>query len=64
MPDAAPYRANLDLLYGEKTVKQARALLNGENRFLNLGAPGMDLIGCELHQRLLAAYRKVSVFGV
>ncbi|MHB1676760.1 MAG: 30S ribosomal protein S12 methylthiotransferase accessory factor YcaO [Sulfuriferula sp.] len=64
MPDAAPYRANLDLLYGEKTVKQARALLNGENRFLNLGAPGMDLIGCELHQRLLAAYRKVSAPGV
>ena len=59
MPDSTPYRANLALLYGTDTVSQARALLDGDNRFLNLGAPGMDLLGCDLHQRLLAAYRKV-----
>ncbi|MHB0991554.1 MAG: 30S ribosomal protein S12 methylthiotransferase accessory factor YcaO [Burkholderiales bacterium] len=59
MDDAEPYRASLELLYGENTVRQARALLGGKNRFMELGAPGMDLDGCELHQRLLAAYRKV-----
>jgi hypothetical protein len=60
MEDASPYQANLALLYGADTVKQAHALLNRENRFFDLGAPGMDLTGCDMHQRLLDAYRKVS----
>lgn len=59
MEDTDPYRASLGLLYGENTVQQAHALLGGKYRFMELGAPGMDLTGCELHQRLLKAYRKV-----
>ena len=59
LSDAASYRDNLNLLYGGDTVAQAYALLNREQRFMNLEAPGMDLAGCELHQRLLAAYKKV-----
>ena len=60
MEDATPYQTNLALLYGAETLQQARALLNGDNRFFELGAPGMDLSGCDMHQRLLDAYRKVS----
>lgn len=61
MEDAEPYRASLDLLYGADTVRLARDLLDGKQRFMYLGAPGMDLTGCELHQRLLKAYRKVAL---
>lgn len=60
MDDATPYQTNLELLYGVDTVKQARALLNRENCFFELGAPGMNLTGCDMHQRLLAAYDKLQ----
>ena len=64
MDDAQPYHTNLELLYGADTVRLARDLLDGKHRFMDLGAPGMDLTGCELHQRLLKAYRKISApFG-
>jgi len=59
MADAAPYSDSLKHLYGADTLQQAQALLNGEQRFFGLHAPGMALEGCEMHQRLLEAYGKL-----
>ena len=47
-------------LYGEATLEQAMALLDGELRFFNQPSPGLDLVDCDMHQRLLAAYAKVQ----
>ena len=47
-------------LYGAATVEQAEALLDGEQRFFAVAAPGSDLRGCAMHQQLLAAYAKVQ----
>ncbi len=47
-------------LYGAATVEQAEALLDGEQRFFTVAAPGSDLRGCAMHQQLLAAYAKVQ----
>jgi ribosomal protein S12 methylthiotransferase accessory factor len=57
--DAAPYGAALQSLYGADALRQAQALLNGEQRFFGLHAPGMALEGCDMHQRLLEAYGKL-----
>ncbi|MDO9065373.1 MAG: YcaO-like family protein, partial [Sulfuricella sp.] len=57
--DAAPFGDALHHLYGADTLQQAQALLNGEQRFFGLHAPGMALEGCEMHQRLLEAYGKL-----
>ena len=57
--DPASYRNALGQLYGGQTLQQAEALLSGEQRFFNVHAPGMMLNGCDMHQRLLAAYDKV-----
>ena len=57
--DAAPYSDALKSLYGADTLQQAQALLNGEQRFFGLRAPGMALEGCDMHQRLLEAYGKL-----
>ena len=46
-------------LYGAAVVEQAEALLDGEQRFFAIAAPGPTLGGCAMHQRLLAAYDKV-----
>ncbi|MDP1607296.1 MAG: 30S ribosomal protein S12 methylthiotransferase accessory factor YcaO [Rhodocyclaceae bacterium] len=46
-------------LYGAAVVEQAEALLDGEQRFFAIAAPGLTLAGCAMHQRLLAAYDKV-----
>ena len=55
----ANFTASLISLYGEKTLAQAQALISGELRFFGLNAPGMNLAGCDMHQRLLAAYNKM-----
>ncbi len=62
MPQAAgvEYDASLRHLYGAETLDTARAMLRGERSFFGLQAPGMDLAGCEMHQRLLEAYRKLE----
>ncbi len=57
--DAESYRDALQHLYGTDVLQQAQDLLNGEQRFFGLNAPGMSLEGCDMHQRLLAAYSKV-----
>jgi uncharacterized domain len=58
LEDAEGYEDALRQLYGEETLGQAQALLEGEVRFFGVEAPGMGLAGCALHQRLLAAYGK------
>ena len=57
---AAPYTAALQQLYGAAVLAQAQALLNQEQRFFGLHAPGMTLEGCNMHQQLLAAYKKLT----
>ncbi|SEA50320.1 ribosomal protein S12 methylthiotransferase accessory factor [Thiothrix caldifontis] len=59
MDDVAGYAPNIGLLYGEKALQQAQALLDGSLRFWGIEAPTLELKGCDTHQRLLAAYRKV-----
>ncbi|WP_395827602.1 30S ribosomal protein S12 methylthiotransferase accessory factor YcaO [Collimonas sp.] len=58
--DAAAYAESLQHLYGAATVQQAKALLNREQRFFGLHTPGLNLQGCDMHQRLLAAYAKLN----
>ncbi|MHB1334155.1 MAG: 30S ribosomal protein S12 methylthiotransferase accessory factor YcaO, partial [Sulfuriferula sp.] len=60
MEGAEPYSDSLRTLYGADTFQQAQAMLRGEQRFFGLQAPGMELAGCDMHQRLLAAYRKLN----
>ncbi len=55
------FTAALISLYGANTLAQAQALINGELRFFGLDAPGLNLAGCDMHQRLLAAYHKMHL---
>lgn len=57
--NADQHRSALSHLYGDATLASAEAMLLREQRFFGIAAPGMDLKGCELHQRLLAAYAKL-----
>lgn len=59
MENPDEYAANTSLLFGETAYQQAKALLSGELRFWGIAAPTLELHGCETHQRLLTAYRKV-----
>jgi len=53
------HRGALGHLYGDATVASAEAMLRQEQRFFGVTAPGMDLEGCDMHRRLLAAYDKL-----
>ena len=55
-PDA--YEAALVGLYGDETLDQATDLIDGDQRFFGLQSPGLNLEGCDLHQRLLREYEK------
>ncbi|HEY0635387.1 MAG TPA: 30S ribosomal protein S12 methylthiotransferase accessory factor YcaO [Gammaproteobacteria bacterium] len=57
--DSASYRAALEKLYGAQALRQAEALLSNEERFFGLLALGSNMEHCELHQRLLTAYRRI-----
>jgi ribosomal protein S12 methylthiotransferase accessory factor len=57
--DCDRYVDALASLYGRDTLDQALALLDGELRFFDQPALGPDLAGCDMHQRLLAAYGKL-----
>ena len=59
LEDAGNYRRSLNLLYGEKTVRQALALLDRSERFFGLDTLGADMEGSQMHQTLLAAYDKL-----
>jgi ribosomal protein S12 methylthiotransferase accessory factor len=56
---ADTHRNALEHLYGATTLASAEALLTNEQRFFAVAAPGLDLTGCDMHQRLLAAYGKL-----
>lgn len=56
-------REALELLHGADTVAQAEAMIEGEQRFFAIAAPGATLQGCGAHQRLLAAYAKAQQAG-
>lgn len=53
------HRNALEHLYGSATVETADAMLQRKQRCFGIAAPGLDLRGCDMHQRLLAAYRKL-----
>jgi ribosomal protein S12 methylthiotransferase accessory factor len=53
------YRSALEHLYGKTTVTTAEAMLQGQQRFFGVGVLGENLEGCDMHQRLLAAYAKL-----
>lgn len=55
----AAYETALQSLFGAEVLAQARAMLNGEQCFFNEPSPGIDLVGCEMHQKLLAGYAKL-----
>ena len=51
-------------LYGDNTLDMATDLIDGEVRFFGLASPGLNLDGCDLHQRLLAEYEKTRPVAV
>ena len=59
MDNPEDYADNMVLLYGQACYEQARDLLSGKLRFWGISAPTLELQGFDMHQRLLAAYRKV-----
>lgn len=59
MEDPNIYEEALLSLFGDQTLDLASDLIDGVVRFFGLPSPGLDLAGCELHQRLLGEYAKV-----
>ena len=59
LDDASIYGTALESLYGAEVLQQAQSMLDGELRFFGVDSPGMMLEGCDMHQRLLAAYAKL-----
>ncbi len=59
LEDATQFTGALQQLYGAQVLEQAQALIKREQRFFGLASPGMNLEGCDMHQRLLAAYTKL-----
>ena len=64
MGDSGPYLDALSLLYGAGPLAQAHALIMQEDRFMGLAAPGLALVGCEMHHQLLLAFDKVRAAHV
>ncbi len=60
LEDAKHYDANLLLLFGAKTLKQAYALVNRQEQFFGLNALGANMEGSKMHTQLLIAYGKVQ----
>ena len=58
MDDPDAYEAALVGLYGDETLDLATDLIDGEIRFFGLKSPGLNLEGCDQHQRLLQEYAK------
>jgi ribosomal protein S12 methylthiotransferase accessory factor len=61
MDDPDAYEAALVGLYGDETLDLATDLIDGEVRFFGLKSPGLNLEGCDLHQRLLQEYEKAHL---
>jgi ribosomal protein S12 methylthiotransferase accessory factor len=58
--NTGPYLSALRQLYGASAVGQAQALIAQTDRFMGLSAPGLQMDGCAMHQKLLLAYSKVQ----
>ena len=43
---------------------QATDMIDGDLRFFGLKSPGLNLEGCDLHQRLIKQYEKVHATAV
>lgn len=63
MDEPERFSGALQALYGAQTLARAESLLSGELRFFGVPSPGLALSGCELHQRLLAAYQRAQPAG-
>lgn len=59
LEDSATYHLALEDLYGAEVLKQARDLISGTLRFFGLPPLGKNMEGSAMHQRLLAAYKKM-----
>ncbi len=53
------YTDSLNLMYGEDTIADAIALLEGDDNFYGLHSPGLSLEGFSTHQKLLQGYAKL-----
>jgi len=60
LEDPKPYDTSLKLLFGEKTLAQAYALVNREEQFFGLNTLGVNMEGSQMHRQLLIAYEKVQ----
>ncbi|KAF7597933.1 MAG: 30s ribosomal protein S12 methylthiotransferase accessory protein YcaO [Candidatus Dactylopiibacterium carminicum] len=60
LDDDERYMEALLGLYGEETLQLAMVTLSGELRFFGTPSPGLNLEGCVMHGKLLAAYAKVQ----
>ncbi len=54
------YLDGLTSLYGQETIEQCIALIDGQNHYDGLFDAGMSLEGLQRHQSLLAAYEKLQ----
>jgi ribosomal protein S12 methylthiotransferase accessory factor len=53
------YTSNLQLMYGEDTLRQALSLLNQKTQYFGLENLGVNMENSKMHQQLLMAYGKV-----
>jgi len=58
--DTAPFVGAIRQLYGAGVFAQAHALIMQTDRFMGISAPGLMMEGCDMHQKLWAAYAKVQ----
>ena len=54
------YKKSLELLYGEATVTECIALIQGDQHFQGLHFPGLSLEGFVKHTALLEGYNKLQ----
>jgi len=64
MADPNIFEDALVSLYGDETLDLATDLIDGQVRFFGLVSPGLELAGCDLHQRLLGEYAKAHSAAV
>ena len=55
------YKQGLVLMYGQQSVEDGIAIVEGNKLFHNLHCPGLSLQGFERHNQLLAGYEKLQV---
>jgi ribosomal protein S12 methylthiotransferase accessory factor len=58
--DYAEYEAGLALMYGQKNVTAALAIVEGKTVFHGLHCPGLSLEGFDRHTKLLEGYEKLQ----